>query len=106
MTAYRQYYDESHSWNAQRARAGYTPYDEYKPKVVSTEPRDGYIDGGVVLKEGLLITHNEFLNLDQYTWKQFEAWAEAMTNLAVDELLERKLLWVYNTVPSITSMVA
>lgn len=67
---------------------------------------DSYIDGGIVLKEGMTLRYSDFVTMDPAEWKAFEDWAESMPNIKAEEIAERKMLWVYDVPPVITSMAA
>lgn len=72
----------------------------------NSEPRHGYIDGGIVLKETVTITWEDFQIMSHEEWRQLEIWAESMSNIVCEELIERKLLYIWDAIPCITSLEA
>lgn len=77
---------------------GYPPYGS------KLTPRPGYIDGGYVLTQGITVTRAMMEEAKVEEWNAFADAVDRMGNIAVDELLEKKLLWVYDLTPTITSM--
>ena len=77
--------------------------DSNETRIVTDLPAS-YIDGGVILKEGVTITREEFHQMSYSEWKEFEQWVEFVPNLVSEEILDRQLLWIYDKVPVITSM--
>jgi len=73
---------------------------------VNSEPRIGYIDGGIILKETVTITWADFQNMSHEEWRQLENWAESMSNIVCEELIEKKLLYIWDAIPCITSLEA
>lgn len=95
------------AWDYQKG-GSYSTYTEYdgKPvdiRIVKDLPAS-YIDGGIVLKAGVTITNVDQYEMSVKEWQSLEAWAQTMPNLKVDEILENRMLWLYNVPPVITSM--
>lgn len=121
-------YDRFASPNSNRRNAGYRPYnsssnadllndllkDNYEynrsrdtnaTRIVEDLPAS-YIDGGIILKKGITITRNDFINMERDEWEEFSALIENIPNISCDEVLDQQLLWIYDKPPVITSMAA
>jgi len=81
------------------------PHSNQNCFITTSKPRKGYINGGMILTEGVTITNVDFTNMALSDWAAFEKWVEDTPNIAVDEILDNKLLWIYSKPPVITSMV-
>lgn len=92
--------DDYPSWKAESTA------EEPTDNITTKEPRAGYIDGGVVLTKGITITREFMEECSMDEWNHIDKWTASMQNIVVEEVLDRRLLWVYNTTPCITSMAA
>lgn len=105
------FYEDSQAWlddklrdNAEHNRK----WDERNANktVIVTELPDSYIDGGLVLKSGVTVSRNEFAEMDYHDWKEFEKLVQGIPNIVCDEIVNQKMLWIYDVPPVITSMAA
>lgn len=94
----------SYTYRKPQGQPGYQ--DPNATNITNKKPRKGFIDAGVILKKGETISYMDFVNMPTDEWNELQNLVETLANIEVDEILERKVLWVYNTVPCITSMVA
>lgn len=70
------------------------------------EPREGYIDAGIVLSETVMITDKIYEDATAEEWNAWKRWVDEMANLRANEILTDKLYHIFDIVPTITSMEA
>lgn len=85
---------------------GYPPYHQ---KLI---PRTGFIDGGMILTKGLIVTRNEYEEAEAEEWNAFADAIDKLANIEVDHLNATEtfedgtILWIYDKIPTITTMEA
>lgn len=76
----------------------------FRPGERGYDPPDVYFDAGIVLKEGIAITHDFFISCTREEWAQLEEWVNLYSNLRVQEMVPEKLLYIDNILPCVTSL--
>lgn len=72
--------------------------------ITTKSPRAGFIDGGIILKEGFILTDKMREDAPVDEWNVLSDFIDRMANIVADPILERKLYHVYDAVPVITTM--
>lgn len=74
--------------------------------ITTREPRKGYIDAGIVLTKGIILTREQMDSCPTDEWKEFSDFVDGMVNIYADEIYENKVMHIYSVVPTITNMEA
>lgn len=79
---------------------------QYGPtdNVTTKSPRDGYIDGGLVLRRSMKITRHELYATSYDDWEYFKSMTTALPNVIIEEDIDRQLTLISTAVPVITSL--
>lgn len=91
--------DGSDFWNDSNVKT-----KVYQPGESGYHPPGVYIDAGYVMREGVTITREQFENMEVYEWHELTALAEKIPNLICEEILEKRLMWLYTATPIITML--